>query len=132
MTDDPTSPTQTSTSDDMRLAEEWANSGRTVGALPHRQRPKGSIPRTAEQPPVSSPATHTPAPKKPQTATTTQPGRQRINVTVYVVPALHEQLRSRSAATGVTVSDLVVQALAFVADHAAKAVADDQIGRAHV
>ena len=125
MTDDPTSPTQTSTSDDMRLAEEWANSGRTVGALPHRQRPKGSIPRTAEQPPVSSPATHTPAPKKPQTATTTQPGRQRINVTVYVVPALHEQLRSRSAATGVTVSDLVVQALAFVADHAAKAVADD-------
>ena len=125
MTDDPTSPTQTSTSDDMRLAEEWANSGRTVGALPHRQRPKGSIPRTAEQPPVSSPATHTPAPKKPQTATTTQLGRQRINVTVYVVPALHEQLRSRSAATGVTVSDLVVQALAFVADHAAKAVADD-------
>jgi len=125
MTDDPTSPTQTSTSDDMRLAEEWANSGRTVGALPHRQRPKGSIPRTAEQPPVSSPATHTPAPKKPQTATTTQPGRQRINVTVYVVPALHEQLRPRSAATGVTVSDLVVQALAFVADHAAKAVADD-------
>ena len=125
MTDDPTSPTQTSTSDDMRLAEEWANSGRTVGALPHRQRPKGSIPRTAEQPPVSSPATHTPAPKKPQTATTIQPGRQRINVTVYVVPALHEQLRSRSAATGVTVSDLVVQALAFVADHAAKAVADD-------
>ena len=125
MTDDPTSPTQTSTSDDMRLAEEWAKSGRTVGALPHRQRPKGSIPRTAEQPPVSSPATHTPAPKKPQTATTTQPGRQRINVTVYVVPALHEQLRSRSAATGVTVSDLVVQALAFVADHAAKAVADD-------
>ena len=125
MTDDPTSPTQTSTSDDMRLAAEWANSGRTVGALPHRQRPKGSIPRTAEQPPVSSPATHTPAPKKPQTATTTQPGRQRINVTVYVVPALHEQLRSRSAATGVTVSDLVVQALAFVADHAAKAVADD-------
>ena len=125
MTDDPTSSTQTSTSDDMRLAEEWANSGRTVGALPHRQRPKGSIPRTAEQPPVSSPATHTPAPKKPQTATTTQPGRQRINVTVYVVPALHEQLRSRSAATGVTVSDLVVQALAFVADHAAKAVADD-------
>ena len=125
MTDDPTSPTQTSTSDDMRLAEEWANSGRTVGALPHRQRPKGSIPRTAEQPPVSSPATHTPAPKKPQTATTTQPGRQRINVTVYVVPTLHEQLRSRSAATGVTVSDLVVQALAFVADHAAKAVADD-------
>ena len=125
MTDDPTSPTQTSTSDDMRLAEEWANSGRTVGALPHRQRPKGSIPRTAEQPPVSTPATHTPAPKKPQTATTTQPGRQRINVTVYVVPALHEQLRSRSAATGVTVSDLVVQALAFVADHAAKAVADD-------
>ena len=111
MTDDPTSPTQTSTSDDMRLAEEWANSGRTVGALPHRQRPKGSIPRTAEQPPVSSPAT--------------QPGRQRINVTVYVVPALHVQLRSRSAATGVTVSDLVVQALAFVADHAAKAVADD-------
>ena len=96
-----------------------------MGALPHRQRPKGSIPRTAEQPPVSSPATHTPAPKKSQTATTTQPGRQRINVTVYVVPALHEQLRSRSAATGVTVSDLVVQALAFVADHAAKAVADD-------
>mgnify|MGYP001760850002 FL=1 len=125
MTDDPTSPTQTSTSDDMRLAEEWANSGRTVGALPHRQRPKGSIPRTAEQPPVSSPATHTPAPKKPQTATTTQPGRQRINVTVYVVPALHEQLRSRSAATGVTVSDLVVHALAFVADHAGEAIADD-------
>jgi len=126
MTDDPTPSEQNNpTSDDMRLAEEWANSGRTVGALPHRQRPKGSIPRTAEQPPVSSPATHTPAPKKPQTATTTQPGRQRINVTVYVVPALHEQLRSRSAATGVTVSDLVVQALAFVADHAAKAVADD-------
>ena len=126
MTDDPTPSEQNNpTSDDMRLAEEWANSGRTVGALPHRQRPKGSIPRTAEQPPVSSPATHTPAPKKPQTATTTQPGRQRINVTVYVVPALHEQLRSRSAATGVTVSDLVVQALAFVADHATKAVADD-------
>ena len=126
MTDDPTPSEQNNpTSDDMRLAEEWANSGRTVGALPHRQRPKGSIPRTAEQPPVSSPATHTPAPKKSQTATTTQPGRQRINVTVYVVPALHEQLRSRSAATGVTVSDLVVQALAFVADHAAKAVADD-------
>ena len=126
MTDDPTPSEQNNpTSDDMRLAEEWANSGRTVGALPHRQRPKGSIPRTAEQPPVSSPATHTPAPKKPQTATTTQPGRQRINVTVYVVPALHEQLRSRSAATGVTVSDLVVQALAFVADPAAKAVADD-------
>ncbi|MES8336005.1 CopG family transcriptional regulator [Cutibacterium acnes] len=126
MTDDPTPSEQNNpTSDDMRLAEEWANSGRTVGALPHRQRPKGSIPRTAEQPPVSSPATHTPAPKKPQTATTTQPGRQRINVTVYVVPALHEQLRSRSAATGVTVSDLVVHALAFVADHAAKAVADD-------
>lgn len=126
MTDDPTPSEQNNpTSDDMRLAEEWANSGRTVGALPHRQRPKGSIPRTAEQPPVSSPATHTPAPKKPQTATTTQPGRQRINVTVYVVPALHEQLRSRSAATGVTVSDLVVQALAFVVDHAAKAVADD-------
>lgn len=126
MTDDPTPSEQNNpTSDDMRLAEEWANSGRTVGALPHRQRPKGSIPRTAEQPPVSSPATHTPAPKKPQTVTTTQPGRQRINVTVYVVPALHEQLRSRSAATGVTVSDLVVQALAFVADHAAKAVADD-------
>ena len=126
MTDDPTPSEQNNpTSDDMCLAEERANSGRTVGALPHRQRPKGSIPRTAEQPPVSSPATHTPAPKKPQTATTTQPGRQRINVTVYVVPALHEQLRSRSAATGVTVSDLVVQALAFVADHAAKAVADD-------
>ena len=126
MTDDPTPSEQNNpTSDDMRLAEEWANSGRTVGALPHRQRPKGSIPRTAEQPPVSSPATHTPAPKKPQTATTTQPGRQRINVTVYVVPELHERLRSRSAATGVTVSDLVVHALAFVADHAGEAIADD-------
>ncbi|OFL45930.1 CopG family transcriptional regulator [Propionibacterium sp. HMSC068C01] len=126
MTDDPTPSEQNNpTSDDMRLAEEWANSGRTVGALPRRQRPQRPTPRTTSQPPVSSPATHTPAPKKPQTATTTQPGRQRINVTVYVVPALHEQLRSRSAATGVTVSDLVVQALAFVADHAAKAVADD-------
>ncbi|MES8444140.1 CopG family transcriptional regulator, partial [Cutibacterium acnes] len=48
MTDDPTPSEQNNpTSDDMRLAEEWANSGRTVGALPHRQRPKGSIPRTA-------------------------------------------------------------------------------------
>ncbi|EFT01077.1 hypothetical protein, partial [Cutibacterium acnes] len=56
---------------------------------------------------------------------TSQPGRQRINVTVYVVPELHERLRSRSAATGVTVSDLVVHALAFVADHAGEAIADD-------
>lgn len=34
MTDDPTPSEQNNpTSDDMRLAEEWANSGRTVGAL---------------------------------------------------------------------------------------------------
>ena len=111
------------TSDDMRLAEEWANSGRTVGALPRRQRPQRPTPRTTSQPPVSSP--DTPAPKKAQKTPTSQPGRQRINVTVYVVPELHERLRSRSAATGVTVSDLVVHALAFVADHAGEAIADD-------
>ena len=102
MTDDPTPSEQNNpTSDDMRLAEEWANSGRTVGALPRRQRPQRPTPRTTSQPPVSSP--DTPAPKKPQKTPTSQPGRQRINVTVYVVPELHERLRSRSAATGVTV-----------------------------
>ena len=65
MTDDPTPSEQNNpTSDDMRLAEEWANSGRTVGALPRRQRPQRPTPRTTSQPPVSSP--DTPAPKNPR------------------------------------------------------------------
>ena len=127
MTDDPTLPDHTSTEGDdadTRLAEEWTTSGRKVGILPQRQRP-GRSTKPAKQTPVSSPAPAAPAPRKTPAATTTQNERQRINVTVYVVPELAAELRSRSAATGVTVSDLVVQALVFVADHAGEAVADD-------
>ena len=65
MTDDPTPSEQNNpTSDDMRLAEEWANSGRTVGALPRRQRPQRPTPRTTSQPPVSVSYTHLTLPTK--------------------------------------------------------------------
>ena len=114
MTDDPTPP------DDTRLADEWANRGRRVGALPHRQRPRRST--RPDTPPALSPAASS---STPDQSPATQPDRHRINVTVYVVPELRERLRSRSAVTGMTVSDLVVQALAFVADHATDAISDD-------
>ena len=58
MTDDPTPSEQNNpTSDDMRLAEEWANSGRTVGALPRRNGLSNPHPAPPANP-LSRPLTH--------------------------------------------------------------------------
>lgn len=100
-----------------------------LGGFARRNRPTPAPPPQPEpQPAPPKPVeTHTgPDPvSSPSRGASTQADRQRINVTVYVVPELHDDLRTRSAQTGITVSDLVVRALAHVADHAVEAINAD-------